>query len=232
MNNTTGPLGGPTGGGVDQTDLTNGGAGGGGGGYTGLQGVLDFLGGSGGINATQYQNMMNGYGGYKVGGQMYKVPGSKGALSGLSPWAIQYLMKNIMKQDTPQQTSLTGLTGDALFQATLMNAAHNAAPALYHLNTAMTDGGLKDENGASETAEQYLNALFQGGALGSNKTYRNKNYGEDGYTAPAGGNQHTGGGGLDGHPNATTAHPHYRAYIKAGGTMTMAAWNHHGRPKQ
>lgn len=186
MQNNTGPLGGgnqaPGGGNPQHGPLDNGG---GGSPYGGLQGVLDFLGGAGGINATQYGNMMNGYGGYKYQGQMYKVPGSHGAMSGLSPWAIQYLMKNMMTQDKPQQTALTGLTGDALFQATLMNAAHNAAPALYHLNSSMTGDGLKDANGVSESAEQFLNSLFQGGALGDHKTYRNKNYGETGYTAPA-----------------------------------------------
>lgn len=213
----------PSSGAGGQIDLTSGG--GGGGGYTGLQGVLDFLSGSGGINATQYGNMMNGYGGYKYQGQMYKVPGSNGAMSGLSPWAIQYLMKNMMSQDKPQQTPLAGLTGDALFQATLMNAAHSAAPALYHINSAMTDGGLKNADGTSETAEQYLASLFAGGALGSNKTYRGGGYGEDGYTAPAAADPTAG------HPMASD-HPHYAKALRNGYKGTYKQWVNHGKPKK
>lgn len=113
------------------------GGGGAQGGYGGLGGVLAFL--QGGINADQYQNMLAGHAGY--GG--YGVGGAHGAISGLSPWAARYMMQNLMTANAPQQTDLTGLTGDDLFKATLMNALNKAQPATYSLHSGVDQSFLQ-----------------------------------------------------------------------------------------
>ncbi len=93
------------------------------GGYTGLQGVLAAL--QGGMNQNQFQNLAAGHtGGNGWGG----IGGQHGAFSGLSPYATHFL-SSLMEKKAAEHQDVTGLEGDALWKATLMNnlADQNAA---------------------------------------------------------------------------------------------------------
>lgn len=108
---------GPRGGGIRHHPLPHfGPAPGQGGGYTGLQGVLAAL--QGGISQNQYQRMDAGH----TGGQGWgAIGGMHGALQGLSPYAVHFLTQNLLQKKAYEAQDTTGLEGDALFRAQLMN---------------------------------------------------------------------------------------------------------------
>lgn len=92
------------------------------GGYTGLAGVLAAL--QEGMNQSQFQHLEQGRGsqGYQgIGGQ-------HGAFKGLSPYANHFIA-SLMEKKAAEHQDVTGLEGDALWKATLMNnlADQNAA---------------------------------------------------------------------------------------------------------
>lgn len=113
-------------------------AGGAQGGWQGLGGLMQLL--QGGVNQSQYNNMLAGANGSK---QFGAIGGAHGAGSGLSPWAISYLMQNLMtKQAAPQQALTnpdgTPLTGAALQMATLENSLSSGGPATYKMGGDVT----------------------------------------------------------------------------------------------
>jgi len=133
----------------------------GGGGWQGLQGVLAAL--QGGMNANQYGNLAEGHtGGNGWGG----IGGQHGAFSGLSPYATHFL-SSLMEKKAYEGQSTEGLTGDALWKATLMN-------------------NLADQNAAANPSYQlhsgvdadFLTQLL-GQGIGGHKAYE-KGYGAEG----------------------------------------------------
>jgi hypothetical protein len=189
---------------------------GGGGGYQGLSGILAAL--QGNINASQYGNMQAGYNGNAAysGGT---VGGMHGALAGLSPWAVNYLTTSGMlsqNQFKPQDT--TGMTGQGLFMANLMNSlgqSNASANPTYSLNPQ--DAGM--------TTDQ-LGQLFAQG-FGGHSAYA-PGYSAQGRVAPTpqggtmqGGNPPQNNGGTIAHIHSQiqadnarlAAHPHNAALL-------------------
>jgi hypothetical protein len=88
------------------------------GGYQGLGGILQIL--QHGINQSQLNNLAAGATG---GGGTGAIGGMHGAFSGLSPAAVHYLATSgLLTQQAPQLQDTTGLQGDDLFKAQLMNS--------------------------------------------------------------------------------------------------------------
>lgn len=123
----------------------------GGGGYSGLQGVIQAL--SGGINAQQLQRMQEGYTGANGA-----IGGMKGSMQGLSPYAVHFLATSgLLQQNAPQLQDTTGLSGDDLFRANLMNTLAQQAPATYSLHSGV------DANFLQQVLGQIGNPAFAKG---------------------------------------------------------------------
>lgn len=118
-------------------------------GYTGIAGILAAL--QGGMNANQFGNLQEGHtGGHGWGG----IGGQKGAFSGISPYAAHFL-SSLMEKKAADHTDVTGLAGDDLWKATLMNnlADQNAAAnPSYQLHSGVD--------------EDFIRSIFQGGFAG------------------------------------------------------------------
>lgn len=110
------------------------------GGYTGLQGVLAAL--QGGLSAQQFNRLQQGHtGGNGWGG----IGGMNGAMSGLSPYATHFL-SSLMEKKAAEHQDISGLEGDALWRAQLMNnlADQNAAAnPTYQLHSGVDAGFLQ-----------------------------------------------------------------------------------------
>ena len=103
------------------------------GGYQGLDQIVQLL--QHGINQQQLNNLAAGATGTHNTGI---IGGVHGAFSGLSPAAVHWLATSgILSASTPGQTDTTGLTGDALFRAQLLNSLPaNQAPT-YSLHSGI-----------------------------------------------------------------------------------------------
>ena len=87
------------------------------GGYQGLAGIIAAL--QHGLNQTQFNNMAGGATGTQGTGI---IGGVHGAFSGLSPAAVHYLATSgLLTANTPTLQDTSGLQGDDLFKAQLMN---------------------------------------------------------------------------------------------------------------
>jgi hypothetical protein len=121
------------------------------------------------MNANQYGNLAEGHtGGNGWGG----IGGQHGAFSGLSPYATHFL-SSLMEKKAYEGQSTEGLTGDALWKATLMNnlGQQNAeANPQYQLHSGVD--------------MDFLSQLL-GGQIGGHKAYE-KGYGADAYSGPGG----------------------------------------------
>lgn len=129
-------------------------------GYTGLDQIVQLL--QHGINQQQLNNLAAGATGAHGTGA---IGGMHGAFSGLSPAAVHWLATSgILQASQPQQQDTTGLSGDDLFKAQLMNSLLGHQAPTYTLHSGVDANFLT--NALKTLGGAYAKGYGAGGILG------------------------------------------------------------------